>query len=192
MDNIFTKIASHVAAARWRPAARPASLTSSARGCSAPRRNSWPGCKRLEAIAGEPDGVAKLETLLMETIDLFQHRIDAWATGLAYRRLAKRRRAGLKGLAGGYLGHAREAAPASDTGGTDGYLQAPSTDQAVTAAILRSAHLRHGGAFAIGLDSASVRQGLDLLDMLQAGHRPGRSARLSRRAPAARPPAGRR
>jgi hypothetical protein len=33
--------------------------------------------------------VARLENLLMETIDLFQHRIDAWATGLAYRRIAQ-------------------------------------------------------------------------------------------------------
>jgi hypothetical protein len=55
-------------------------------------------------IAVEPDGVARLEALLMETIDLFQHRIDAWATGIAYRRLIKRRRAGGRGLVGGYWG----------------------------------------------------------------------------------------
>lgn len=131
--------------------------------------------QRLEAIAQEPDGVAKLETLLMETLDLFQHRIDAWATGIAYRRLAKRRRVGRMGLVGGYWGLLGRLRPDSITGRSDGYLQAPSPTQAATAAILRSAHLRHRGtgAFGIGLDSARVRQALKLLDMLQAGLSPG-------------------
>ena len=84
------------------------------------------GLQGLEAIALEPDGVARLETLLMETIDLFQHRIDAWATGIAYRRLIKRRRAGGKGLVGGYWGLLGRLRPTSITGRTDGYLQAPS------------------------------------------------------------------
>ncbi len=133
------------------------------------------GLRRLEAIAQEPNGVAKLELLLMETIDLFQHRIDAWATGVAYRRLVKRRRAGRAGLVGGYWGMIGRLRFESVTGRTDGYLQAPSPNQAVTAAILRSAHLRHRdtGAFAIGLDSVRVRRGLKLLEMLQAGLSPG-------------------
>ena len=132
------------------------------------------GLQRLEAIALEPDGVPRLEALLMETIDLFQHRIDAWATGIAYRRLIKRRRAGGKGLVGGYWGMLGRLRPTSITGRTDGYLQAPSPHQAATAAVLRSAHLRHSGsgAFAIGLDSARVRRGMKLLDMLQAGLSP--------------------
>jgi hypothetical protein len=129
----------------------------------------------LQRIARKPGGVAKLETLLMETIDLFQYRIDAWATGLAYRRLVRRRRAGRDGLVGGYWGLLGKLNVGSFTGRTDGYLQAPSPHQAATAAILRSAHLRHGatGPFAIGLDSARVRRGLKLLDMLQAGITPG-------------------
>jgi len=133
------------------------------------------GLQRLEAIARESDGVAKLETLLMETIDLFQHRIDAWATGIAYRRLIKRRRAGGGGLVGGYWGMLGRLRPASVTGRTDGYLQAPSPHQAATAAVMRSAHLRHSGsgAFAIGLDSARVRRGMKLLEMLQTGLAPG-------------------
>jgi len=127
------------------------------------------GLARLQEIAAEPDGQARLETLLMETVDLFQHRMDAWATGLAYRRLVKRRRAGLKGLAGGYWGMIGKLRPTSATGAGDGYIQAPSMHQATSAALLRSAYLRHGDAFALGLDSASVRQGMDLLDLLQAG-----------------------
>jgi hypothetical protein len=132
------------------------------------------GLQRLLAIAAEPAGVAKLETLLMETIDLFQNRIDAWATGIAYRRLVKRRRAGRAGLVGGYWGMLGRLRPESVTGRTDGFLQAPSPHQAVTAAILRSAYLRHRdtGAFAIGLNSARARRGLDLLEMLQTGISP--------------------
>ena len=132
------------------------------------------GLQRLLAIAAAPDGIPRLETLLMETIDLFQNRIDAWATGVAYRRLVKRRRAGRDGLVGGYWGMLGRLRPDSVTGRTDGYLQAPSPHQAATAAILRSAHLRHAdtGAFAIGLDSTRVRRGLELLDTLQAGISP--------------------
>jgi hypothetical protein len=131
------------------------------------------GLERLEQIASLPDGTARLEMLMMETIDLFQHRMDAWATGLAYRRLVKRRRAGLTGLQGGYWGMIGKLRPLSATGRTDGYVQAPSVDQAATAGILRSANLRHGGAFAIGLDSASVRKGQALLELLQTGIGPG-------------------
>lgn len=133
------------------------------------------GLQRLQAIANETDGVAKIEILLMETVDLFQHRIDAWATGIAYRRLIKRRRAGRGGLVGGYWGTLARLRADSVTGRTDGYLQAPSPHQAVTAAILRSAHLRHreSDAFSIGLGSARVRRGLELLDTLQTGISPG-------------------
>ena len=111
----------------------------------------------------------------MESIDLFQHRIDAWATGLAYRRLIKRRRAGRRGLVGGYWGLLGKLRPDSTTGRTDGYLHAPSLHQATTAAVLRAAHLRHrdSGASDIGLDSAQVRRALRLLELLQAGVSPG-------------------
>ena len=172
LNNVFTKIAplSLGAVATRRPPGFSDVVGARLQRTSA---QVLAGLKRLQEIAAEPDGVAKLEMLLMETIDLFQHRMDAWATGLAYRRLAKRRRAGLKGLAGGAWGMLGKLRPASATGSTDGFIQAPSMDQAVTAAVLRSAYLRHGGAFAIGLDSASVRQGLDLLDLLQAGISPG-------------------
>ena len=130
--------------------------------------------ERLGAIARESRGVEQLEVLLMECVDLFQYRVDAWATGLAYRRLVKRRRAGRTGLTGGYWGLLGKLRPGSATGQTDGYLQAPSQHQAVTAAVLRSAHLRHqdSGAFAIGLGSTRVRRGLKLLETLQAGLSP--------------------
>jgi hypothetical protein len=110
------------------------------------------GLTRLAAVAARPDGAARLENLLMETIDLFQHRIDAWATGLAYRRIVRRRRAGRTGLGGGYYGLLSRLRPST------------------TAALLRSAYLRHGaGPFAIDLSSARVRRAQYYLDLLLKG-----------------------
>ncbi|HEX2339452.1 MAG TPA: hypothetical protein VHI98_03145 [Vicinamibacterales bacterium] len=128
------------------------------------------GLARLSEIAARADGAVRLEILLMETIDLFQHRIDAWATGLAYRRIVRRRRAGRTGLAGGYYGMLGRLHPTSATAGTDGYIQAPSPSQAATAALLRSAHLRHAaGPFAIDLSSTRVRRAEYYLDLLRKG-----------------------
>jgi hypothetical protein len=128
------------------------------------------GLARLETVAARPDGAARLELLLMETIDLFQHRVDAWAAGLAYRRLVRRRRAGRTGLACGYYGMLGRLRPNSATGGTDGYLQAPSPHQVATAALLRSGYLRHGaGPFAIDLSSARTRRGEFYVDLLRKG-----------------------
>jgi hypothetical protein len=128
------------------------------------------GLTQLAAVAARPDGAARLEILLMETIDLFQHRIDAWAAGLAYRRIVRRRRAGRTGLAGGYYGMLGRLRPTSATAATDGYIQAPSPSQAATAALLRSAYLRHGaGPFAIDLSSARLRRAELYLDLLRKG-----------------------
>jgi hypothetical protein len=126
---------------------------------------------RLRDIAQRPDGVAQLETLLLETVDIFQHRVDAWATGLAYARLTDRRRAGHKGLSLGYWGILSRLRPTSATGVGDGYIQAPSLAQATTAAVLRSAYRRHrgDGAFTIDLPSRRVRRALAVLDMQRKG-----------------------
>jgi hypothetical protein len=125
----------------------------------------------LERIAARPQGVAELEMLLFETIDLFQHRTDAWVTGLAYARLVKLRKSGMQGLAAGYYGFIGKLREESATGRSNGYIQAPSMAQATTAAILRSAHLRQagGGAFAIDLASRRARQALAFLDVLKKG-----------------------
>ena len=128
--------------------------------------------KRLESIASRPNGSAELEVLLCEVVDLFQHRIDAFATGLAYARLKASREAGRGGLQAGYYGLLGKLRPQSETGGGDGYIQAPSMPQAVTAALLRSAYLRHRGdaAFQINLSSHRVRGALKLLDRIAKGH----------------------
>ncbi len=126
----------------------------------------------LEGVAARPNGTAELEVLMLEVLDLLQHRADAFGTGLAYARLKRNRMNGQKGLSAGYFGFLGKLRPESATGASDGYIQAPSTPQAVTAAVLRSAHLRHRaeGAFDIDLSSRRVRHGLRLLDLLMKGH----------------------
>jgi hypothetical protein len=126
---------------------------------------------RLAEIATRPNGTAELEALMLEVFDLFQHRVDAWAVGVAYARLRRNRQSGQGGLRAGYYGYLGKLRPESATGGGDGYIQAPSMAQATTAAVLRSAHLRHraDGAFAIDLRSSRMRRALRLLDLLKSG-----------------------
>ncbi|MCM8530926.1 MAG: hypothetical protein NE330_07185 [Lentisphaeraceae bacterium] len=126
---------------------------------------------RLKQIANSDEGNAKLEALLLEVFDLFQHRIDAIATGLAYHRLKKNRENGQKGLSGGYYGFIGKLRETSVNEGNDGFILAPSVSQAASAAIMRSAYLRHNesGSFAINLRSERVRRGLAILDFLKKG-----------------------
>lgn len=134
-------------------------------------RNFSDGLARLREIALRPDGPAQLETLLMETLDLFQHRVDAWATGLAYARLLDMRRTGTQGLKAGYWGVLSKLRPESTTGASDGYIQAPGSPQATTAALLRAAHLRYRdeGTFNIDLSSRRMRRALALLESISNG-----------------------
>jgi hypothetical protein len=127
--------------------------------------------RQLERIAARPDGVAELETLLLEVIDLLQHRVDALATGLAYARLLDQRRGQNTRLSAGYFGFLGKLRPQTTTGSSDGFIQAPSMAQATTAALLRSAYLRHkaDGAFEVDLSSRRVRRALTLLDVLRKG-----------------------
>jgi len=134
---------------------------------------------RKQDAPGPPAG-ARLEILLMETIDTVAHRADAWMTGLAYRHLIDRRRAGETGLRAGWYGLLEGARPGAATGTAPGYLQAPSLAQATTAALLRAAHrrFRSTDAFAIDLSSQRVRRALLLLALLQRGMSPAQAIGL--------------
>jgi hypothetical protein len=126
----------------------------------------------LQHLVGLP--VASLELLLAETLDLCSHRLDAWVTSFATKRLAALRAASPTGiLVGGYgwlddLGTPPPPAPSS------GFVHAPSAAHAATAAVLRSAFLSHGGAaganpLAIDLSSDQVRLAEWLLDGVRQG-----------------------
>lgn len=132
---------------------------------------------------------ARLERLCSSTLDLASHRLDAWVTSLASRRLTEMRAQRPTGLViGGYgwVVNLKPAAPPEtdtlpgDTGvllklaGNPGYTHAPSLAQAATVAVLRSGHLTHasatnGNLLSIDLSSNRVRLATWLLDGVRQG-----------------------
>jgi len=127
----------------------------------------------LRSIAGEPDGVARLESLLIEVVDFLQYRLDAWALGMAHAKLMDQRaQKDPGGLELGYFGFLGKLRSVSATGHSDGYLQAPSPAQASAAAVMRATYLRHGGqgAMAISQTSDTVQKGVALVDLIRKGH----------------------
>ena len=126
------------------------------------------------------DPVADLEILMGETLGACMHRIDAWYTGYAVQALEDLRRRRPQGLAvGGYglvLGLRRRPAGA---GRTQGFVHAPSTDLAATAAILRSGWSalggggESGGGLALDLSSGAVRAASWIVDGVRDGQRLG-------------------
>ena len=141
----------------------------------------------LAAVAlAEP---AQVEHVLPALLDAASHRLDAWITSLASRRLTEMRTTAPVGvLTGGYgwLEDVRYEAgvpvtePTPDEPGPlvapaddPGFVLAPSIGQATTAALLRTAHLAHGGRddspFAISLTSDRIRRAERLFDGVRQG-----------------------
>lgn len=135
----------------------------------------------------------RLQLLMQGTLDLAAHRLDAWATSFANKRLWQMR-AG-SGPQGVYLGGygwvenlrpaaaaaelvalpAGESTPLRAAPNDSGFIHAPSMAHAATAALLRNAHLGASGVpqadspFAIDLSSARVRDAQWLLDGVRQG-----------------------
>jgi hypothetical protein len=133
---------------------------------------------------------ARLEQLLIGTLDAASHRVDAWITSLASRRLATLRAQQPTGLRVGGYGWVLdlkpdpqqvlvntpqgESGPVFAMRDDSGFIHAPSVMQAQTAALLRNAHLSHarGDAqdlFAVDLSSRRVRLATMLLDGVRQG-----------------------
>jgi hypothetical protein len=130
-----------------------------------------------------------IERLLPPVLDATSYRLDAWITSLATLRLHELRAAQPTGLrigAYGWLENLRHAAgvpvtelPPNEPGPLvaalkdPGFILAPSLNQASTAALLREAHLAHGGAdnspYAIKLTSDRVRLAERLFDGVRQG-----------------------
>jgi len=146
--------------------------------------------------------VADLERLMMETIDLAAHRLDAFITGLATRRLLNFR-AGERAIpraATTYYGAygfvedvrpiARTTRQITDLGSVDvqanngGYIHTPSLRHATTAAILRSGRMteKTSTRYMIELPSKRARVARDLMDAVRDGQALGAvlGARLER------------
>lgn len=169
--------------------------------------------KSLEYLNTPRLSAARLQRLFAGTLDLCSHRLDAWITSMATRRLAELREKTPRGiLLGGYgwvinlnPGPLAEAAPAPAgkqgqffrPPNNPGYSHAPSLAQAATVAVLRSGHLAHANTekqdlLAIDLSSERVRLAEWLLDGVRQGQALGAllGYRFERRLQDARPPLG--
>ena len=136
--------------------------------------------------------VNQLERLMTGTLDLCSHRLDAWITSFATKRLAEMRKANPTAVLFGGYGWVMNLKPAEaqtkvtvpgepepviQLADNPGFTHTPSLTQASTAAILRSAHLTHAAAakkpqndlLAIDLSSERVRLATWLLDGVRQG-----------------------
>ena len=136
--------------------------------------------------------VDKLERLMAGMLDLCSHRLDAWITSFATKRLAEMRKTNPTAVLFGGYGWVMNLKPAEaqtkvtvqgepepvvELANNPGLTHAPSLTQASTAAILRSAHLTHSAAakqsqndlLAIDLSSERVRLAAWLLDGVRQG-----------------------
>jgi len=128
--------------------------------------------KGLKLLAGL--STDSLERLLGETLDLSSHRLDAWITSLATYRLKKFRESQTTGIYLGGYGWVENLKPRTDPSLSDGYIHAPSSAQAATAAVLMSGYLTHkdqleGARLEIDLSSKRVRLALGLMDGVRQG-----------------------
>jgi hypothetical protein len=145
---------------------------------------NWP--EQLQNIAQFNDSLAFLKDrtagelghAFRTTLDLYSHRLDAWITSLATKRLDEMREQVPVGLHIGAFGVVEDllpdsARPADQSADSFGYVHAPSLQQAATAAILRSGHLANkqsaAGAFNIDLRSHRVKRAKRLLEGLASG-----------------------
>jgi hypothetical protein len=125
----------------------------------------------LRQLIGLPS--AALGRLAAGVLDLSSHRLDAWVSAQAARRLTALRAKNPAGLRLGAYGVLEDLRPAAAQPGSEGYVHAPSLGQAATAAVLRSGHLANLGGpdapLALDLSSRRVRLALALLDGVRAG-----------------------
>src|SRR6185369_16857463 len=133
---------------------------------------------------------AKLERLCAGTLDLCSHRLDAWITSFATKRLDEMRQANPTGILLGSYGWVMNLKPAptqtpetpqpGEEGGlfgdanNPGFTHTPSLAQAATVAVLCSGHLTHSDGdtkdlLAIDLSSERVRLASWLLDGVRQG-----------------------
>jgi len=132
----------------------------------------------------------RLQRAFAGTLDLCSHRLDAWFTSFATKRLAEIRKATPTGiLVGGYgwvmnlrlaTAPPTEVPPTGESGvfyrppNNPGFTHTPSLRQAATVAVLRSGHLTHSDPItrdllAIDLSSERVRLANWLLDGVRQG-----------------------
>lgn len=140
--------------------------------------DSHPAVRDLQAFDAALDTLGErppqeVDLALRGLLDAGSHRLDAWITSLATRRLAAHRETQPKGLHLGCYGIVHDLVLIPNQPVSEGYLHLPSADHAATAAVLRSGHMANldgdGDAFAIRLTSNRVRDALAIVEGMAAG-----------------------
>jgi hypothetical protein len=132
---------------------------------------------------------AELDRLAAETLDICSHRLDAWITSLATKRLREMRQTQAAGVHLGAFGWAEDlrvnplgrdrqvtlpdGRTARVQASSGGYVHSPSMSHAAAAAILRNGYLTRSGEqrsrYAVDLSSERVRTALYLIDSVRQG-----------------------
>lgn len=139
-----------------------------------------PGAARLASFRAALTTLSQLATTRLEAamysaLDLCNHRVDAWVTSLASRRLAALRATTPRGVVIGGWGCLQDVRPANtqDPDQRAEFIHAPSLDHAAAAAVLRSAARRASAAGSdhaeIDLSSRRVRLARWVLDGVRNG-----------------------
>jgi DNA uptake protein ComE-like DNA-binding protein len=113
------------------------------------------------------------DLLFRSSLDLFSHRLDAWITSLAFKRLESMREINKRGIYLGAYGWVENLRADDSPYDNEGYIHAPSRGQAAAAAVLYNAYLTHrenGSApFKINLESNRVRKAMHIIEGMRQG-----------------------
>ncbi|WP_349428716.1 hypothetical protein [Microbacterium sp. LWS13-1.2] len=121
------------------------------------------------------------EQLLAGALDAASHRLDAWVTSLATRRLSEVRQGAPDGVTIGAFAWLEDIAltprAADDVAAASGvgWIQAPTTAHAAAAAVLRGARLTHApmdgpdSPLELDVSSTRMRQAVDIVRGMRAG-----------------------
>lgn len=126
-----------------------------------------------------------LERLFTGYLDTTTHRLDAWVTSLAHKRLEEMREKNKEGIYLGAYGCLEDLSPNATASRSKttrvnklnvegGYIHAPSLNHASAAAVLRNAFLTYEGReenrpFAINLTSTRIRRACRILSGIREG-----------------------
>jgi len=141
------------------------------------RKNARGARKVIDALAAlEATPPEQLLRLAFEVLDVYSHRLDAWITSLASRRLRAMRESkeATATRIGGYSWVENLHRDPEDVD-VDGYVHAPSLHHAATAAVLRSGFRAHRGeeTLAVNLTSRRARIARWLLGGVRRGQELG-------------------
>ncbi len=114
-----------------------------------------------------------IDLLFNSTLDLFSHRLDAWITSLAYKRLLAMRTEEKRGLYLGAYGWVENLKEDTEPRDNAGYIHAPSRGQAAAGAVLYNAYLTHrengNSPYKTNLESYRVRKACQIIEGMRQG-----------------------